>query len=149
MIVLLGICVLGQAQNQKAVRVNPNELKKAERISDGPIEFTLRNESLKSIPLWIPGVMNPNLSPKSSSGVGLRIGQKVYFKYKGKKEVLFEVKDSYDTRVIEVSKLVKDRGLQLEYDKKNKKNGRSETSMEDEEKKSRKKSKKSKKSKNK
>ena len=43
------------------------------------VPFTLRNNSLKSIPLKIPGVMNPNLSPMSNSGVDLAEGQKVYF----------------------------------------------------------------------
>lgn len=118
-IVLLCLGVGLQAQNQKAVRVDP-KAPKVDKAKQGPIEFTLRNNSLKSIPLWIPGVMNPNLSPMSNSGVGLKVGQKVYFKYRGKKEVLLVVEESYNTRVIEVSKLIKDRTLQLEKEKKNK-----------------------------
>lgn len=51
------------------------------------IPFTLRNSSLKSIPLIIPGVMNPNLSPMSNSGVALEIGQEIYYK-KGLKPIL-------------------------------------------------------------
>ncbi len=58
------------------------------------IEFTLLNTSNKSIPLFIPSVMNPNLSPYSSSGVSLKIGQEIIFKYKGKKRVLLEVSDA-------------------------------------------------------
>lgn len=118
-IVLLCLGVGLQAQNQKAVRVDP-KAPKVDKAKQGPIEFTLRNNSLKSIPLWIPGVMNPNLSPMSNSGVGLKVGQKVYFKYRGKKEVLLVVEESYNTRVIEVSKLIKDRTLQLDKEKKNK-----------------------------
>lgn len=41
------------------------------------IPMTFHNGSLKSIPLQIPGVMNPNLSPLSDSGVTLEVGQKV------------------------------------------------------------------------
>ena len=51
------------------------------------VQFTLHNSSLKSIPLIIPGVMNPNLSPMSNSGVALKKGQKIYYK-KGLKKVL-------------------------------------------------------------
>ena len=58
------------------------------------IPMTFHNGSLKSIPLQIPGVMNPNLSPLSDSGVTLEVGQKVFYfpnVKKGKKELLFEV----------------------------------------------------------
>jgi hypothetical protein len=55
------------------------------------IRFTLKNNSAQSIPLIIPNVMNPNLSPFSSSGVELVIGQKIFFKEKGKKYLLLIV----------------------------------------------------------
>ena len=58
------------------------------------IHMTFHNGSLKSIPLQIPGVMNPNLSPLSDSGVTLEVGQKVFYfpnGKKGKKDLLFEV----------------------------------------------------------
>jgi len=55
-------------------------LEKVEKIV---VSFTLRNSSLKSIPLKIPGVMNPNLSPDSNSVVSLKIGQKIFFRHKG------------------------------------------------------------------
>lgn len=51
------------------------------------VNFTLHNSSLKSIPLIIPGVMKPNLSPMSNSGVSLEMGQKIYYK-KGLERVL-------------------------------------------------------------
>lgn len=51
------------------------------------INFILHNPSLNSISLVIPGVMNPNLSPLSNSGVALKIGQKIFYK-KGEKEYL-------------------------------------------------------------
>jgi hypothetical protein len=62
------------------------------------IPMTFHNGSLKSIPLNIPGVMNPNLSPRSDSGIELEPGQKVlYFPNgkKGKKELLFEVNGTF------------------------------------------------------
>jgi hypothetical protein len=62
------------------------------------IPMTFHNGSLKSIPLNIPGVMNPNLSPRSDSGVTLEVGQKVFYfpnGKKGKKELLFEVDGTF------------------------------------------------------
>jgi hypothetical protein len=62
------------------------------------IPMTFHNGSLKSIPLNIPGVMNPNLSPISDSGVTLEVGQKVFYfpnGKKGKKELLFEVNGTF------------------------------------------------------
>ena len=60
--------------------------------------MTFHNGSLKSIPLNIPGVMNPNLFPISDSGVTLEVGQKVFYfpnVKKGKKELLFEVDGTF------------------------------------------------------
>jgi hypothetical protein len=57
------------------------------------VTFTLHNSSSESIPLVIPGVMNPNLSPMSNSGVALEIGQKIYYK-QGMKKVLILTVDS-------------------------------------------------------
>ena len=71
----------------KAVK---NEVSEDERY----ISFTLRNETLKSIPLVIPGVMNPNLSPKSNSGVRLKIGQEIKYKKGGRAHLLLVVDQS-------------------------------------------------------
>jgi hypothetical protein len=62
------------------------------------IPMTFHNGSLKSIPLNIPGVMNPNLFPLSNSGIELEPGQKVFYfpnGKKGKKELLFEVNGTF------------------------------------------------------
>jgi len=71
----------------KAVK---NEVGEDERY----ISFTLRNETLKSIPLVIPGVMNPNLSPQSNSGVRLKIGQEIKYKKGGRAHLLLIVDNS-------------------------------------------------------
>ena len=81
------------------------------------VSFTLRNNSLKSIPLLIPGVMNPNLSPKSNSGVTLKIGQEVLFRYKGKKRVLLVVDNKLEGQTIEVSKLLKEKKQEIDTQK--------------------------------
>ena len=47
-----------------------------DKKEDTYITFTLQNKTAKSIPLIIPSVMNPNLSPFSKSGVDLKVGQK-------------------------------------------------------------------------
>ena len=73
--------------------------------------MTFHNGSLKSIPLNIPGVMNPNLSPRSDSGVTLEVGQKVFYfpnGKKGKKELLFEVDNTFrkDT-ILQIDEIIK------------------------------------------
>ncbi len=58
------------------------------------ISFTLINPSAESIPLIIPNVMNPNLSPNSSSGVDLKVGQELLFKNGFKRYVLLTVDET-------------------------------------------------------
>ncbi|MFK8037610.1 MAG: hypothetical protein AB8B74_04920 [Crocinitomicaceae bacterium] len=77
------------------------------------IDFKLINPTTKSIPLVIPGVMNPNLSPNSSSGVNLKIGQKVYYKKNGRSKLLLivnkNIQEGDELNVAElISKLEKD-----------------------------------------
>jgi len=73
------------------------------------VSFKLTNPSAKSIPLKIPNVMNPNLSPFSTSGVDLKIGQKIYFKYRGKRRLLLEVSKENDGQSLNVAKLIRQR----------------------------------------
>jgi hypothetical protein len=81
------------------------------------VHFTFHNGSLKSIPLVIPTVMNPNLSPMSNSGVELKIGQNVYFYPNGKskkRELLFTVDDSFSqNQVLEIDQLIEKRKKEL------------------------------------
>lgn len=81
------------------------------------IRFTFHNGSLKSIPLVIPSVMNPNLSPLSNSGVSLNIGQNVYFYPNGtskKRELLFTVDESYhEDQVLEIDAMIEKRKKEL------------------------------------
>lgn len=72
------------------------------------INFTLHNSSLKSIPLVIPNVMNPNLSPISNSGVSLKMGQEIYYKKGLKKILILTVDENIKTGdKIDIAKLVK------------------------------------------
>jgi hypothetical protein len=91
------------------------------RINAQYIPMTFKNGSMKSIALVIPGVMNPNLSPMSTSGVSLKVGQKVYFSpegKKGKKELLFTVNSTFkkDT-VLQIDELIKIRKKELNLEK--------------------------------
>jgi hypothetical protein len=75
------------------------------------IPMTFHNGSLKSIPLNIPGIMNPNLSPLSNSGIELEPGQKIFYfpnGKKGKKELLFEVDNTFrkDT-ILQINEIIK------------------------------------------
>jgi len=81
------------------------------------IPMTFHNGSFFSIYLSIPGVMNPNLFPKSNSGVSLDAGQVVYFfpnGKNGKKEILFTVNFSWkrDT-ILQIDKIIKVRKKEL------------------------------------
>jgi len=78
------------------------------------VSFTLRNKSAKSIPLIIPTVMNPNLSPFSRSGVDLKVGQEILFKQKGKEYVLLTVDKSIEEgSEVDVAELLKQRKLEI------------------------------------
>ncbi|MFK8004810.1 MAG: hypothetical protein AB8H03_00505 [Saprospiraceae bacterium] len=77
------------------------------------VQLTLKNPTAKSISLWIPTVMNPNLSPFSTSGVRLRVGQKIYFKHKMRKKILLEVTKDYDEKSLNIAKLIRERKKEL------------------------------------
>jgi hypothetical protein len=92
-------------------------IQSASSVYGQSIQFTFHNGSLKSIPLVIPSVMNPNLSPLSNSGIELKIGQNVYFYPNGttkKRELLFKVDDSYQqNQVLEIDELIEKRKKEL------------------------------------
>lgn len=82
--------------------------------SASSVNFTLLNTSAKSIPLLIPSVMNPNLSPFSRSGVDLAFGQEILFRENGRKYVLLVVDDQIAPGAeIDVAKLLKQRKADL------------------------------------
>ena len=56
--------------------------------------FYLENNTAQRIPLIIPGVMNPKLSPFSRSGVNLKNGQKIFLDFNGKNILILNVTDS-------------------------------------------------------
>ena len=81
------------------------------------IPMTFHNGSFKSIPLIIPGLMNPNLSPKSNSGISLDVGQKVYFFPNGKKKnrvLLFIVNATFNKdTILQMDEIIEKRKNQL------------------------------------
>ena len=81
------------------------------------VNLTFRNNSLRSIPLQIPGVMNPNLSPRSNSGVTLEGGQEIYFKYRGRKTLLLRICDEKPGEVVLVNELIKKRTTELDTER--------------------------------
>ena len=83
-------------------------------LLEAGIPFTLRNNGLTAIPLEIPGVMNPNLSPMSNSGVELAIGQKIYFTYLGERCLLLEVDEALANTTVDVRKLIRQRRQELD-----------------------------------
>jgi len=92
-----------------------SEPQQADNFQTESISFTLHNSSAISIPLRIPGVMNPNLSPFSDSGVTLKVGQEIYFYPKGKKstlgkkQILLIVSEDLADKRIDVAKFIKEK----------------------------------------
>lgn len=78
------------------------------------VDFTLRNNSIRSIYLEIPGVMSPTLSPLASSGVGLSEGQKLFFFYKDERYELLTVTEALEGQKINVSRLIRLRKRELQ-----------------------------------
>lgn len=80
---------------------------------DASVPFVLKNRSLQSIYLEIPGVMNPNLSPMSNSGVELEVGQRLYFFHNEKKYLLLEVTEELRDQSVVVNRLIHQRKKEL------------------------------------
>lgn len=97
------------------VKVNESQVKPVQAGENPMIKsFTLENTTGKSIPLLIPSVMNPNLSPFSKSGVDLKVGQEILFREKGKKYVLLTVDEKIQNgATLNVSELIKDKKKEL------------------------------------
>jgi hypothetical protein len=104
-------------KNKTAIVIKIDAMERSKPI-DVPtikrVNFTLQNSSDKSIPLIIPTVMNPNLSPNSMSGVTLKMGQEVLFKVRGRKYVLLTVDESiHKDDILDVAKLLPKRKREL------------------------------------
>lgn len=86
-------------------------------LSDNHYAFTLRNNTAVSIPLHIPEVMNPNLSPFSNSSVDLKEGQEIFFYEHKKKYLLLTVTPEVEGKTLVVNELIKERRTALNLDK--------------------------------
>ncbi|PTM06411.1 MAG: hypothetical protein DA405_00295 [Bacteroidetes bacterium] len=87
-----------------------SDLTKAAKV----IPFTLRNSTARSIPLIIPDVMNPNLSPLSNSGVSLKVGQEILFREGFRNYLLLRVDESIEAgTVLDVAELLNRRKQEL------------------------------------
>lgn len=114
-----GKLVLKNPNNQDAsVAISYSEMEPGTIVDpkklDGYVSFSLMNDTAKSIPLLIPSVMNPNLSPFSRSGVDLKYGQKILFRHKGKRYTLLVVDETIKNGdKIKVGELLKQRKKEL------------------------------------
>jgi len=77
------------------------------------VSFVLRNNAEVSIPLEIPGFMNPNLSPNSNSSLTLDAGTEIYFRVNRKRYVLLTVDSTLDGDTLIVDALLMQRKLEL------------------------------------
>jgi len=86
----------------------------ASKKAENRVQFTLENKTLQSIPLIIPGVMNPNLSPFSRSGVDLKMGQRILFSENGKRHLLLTVDETVEEgAVVDVAALLQAKRKEL------------------------------------
>ena len=106
LLLISAVCILGACAKSPSALTKNSQVVKSE---SSKISFTLRNASDTSIPLLIPGVMNPNLSPNSDSGVTLKIGQEILYRKNVKSRVLLVVDESIEQgSVIEISQIYAD-----------------------------------------
>lgn len=77
------------------------------------VSLVLYNNTLKSVPLYIPGYMNPNLNPMSYSGVTLDEGQEIYFSENKKRYLLCTVTSEWQGDTIEMKSLLEQRKAEL------------------------------------
>ncbi len=99
--------ITNKGDKEAKVKVTFEETVKPKALKNS-VDITLENKSAKSIPLIIPSVMNPNLSPFSKSGVDLKIGQKIFFKNKGRKILLLEITDDIKNGdVLDIAALIR------------------------------------------
>ena len=68
--------------------------KKKKTVVDRTVGFYLLNTTAQTLPILIPGIMNPKLTPFSKSGVELPWGQKILLKTPGKDLLLLTVTDT-------------------------------------------------------
>ncbi|MGD2003870.1 MAG: hypothetical protein PVK00_03665 [Flavobacteriales bacterium] len=107
--------ISNNTSSKAEIAINPISLPAPEENpEDLYISFTLRNETAQSIPLIIPGVMNPNLSPFSNSGVRLKIGQQINFRQGLKTYTLLTVSpDVEEGAFLEIGALLKEKKIEL------------------------------------
>ena len=74
------------------------------------------NQSLQSIPLEIPGVMNPKLVPMSQSTVDIPAGTTIYFFHKKNRYELITIKPGMEKRIV-VNELINQRKQALKLEK--------------------------------
>lgn len=103
-----------QKMGKLNITVREMQVKKTVSNSNQLISFTLINPSEKSIPLIIPNVMNPNLSPNSSSGVDLKIGQELLFRNGLKRYTLLTVDENIkEGQEVDVYQILQQRKKEL------------------------------------
>lgn len=84
-------------------------------LEEPHVTFILRNSSTSSIPIYIPSVMNPNLSPLSNSGVKLKMGQEIFFEHDGKLQLLLTVDETIKQgEKVDIARLVKEKKDELD-----------------------------------
>ncbi|MEL7146379.1 MAG: hypothetical protein AAFO69_08425, partial [Bacteroidota bacterium] len=64
--------------------------------------------------LYIPGLPNPSLAPKTIIGADLVKGQRIFFKYQGTQYLLLTVNEKMQNKRVDICQLIKQRIAQIE-----------------------------------
>ena len=78
------------------------------------IPVTFRNNSVESINLFIPGLPNPTLAPKTIMGADLAKGQRIFFTHEGTQYLLLTVSEEMENKRVDICSLIKERINQIE-----------------------------------
>jgi hypothetical protein len=111
-IILISAALLGQPYPSKSHTPLETPVETTLKKAVNWVPLKLLNNSLKSIPLEIPGVMNPNLNPLSESNVSIPQGTVIYFFVKKKKYPLLTVSSDLNKEII-VDEVIKKRKIEL------------------------------------
>jgi hypothetical protein len=78
-----------------------------------PVSLKVRNTSLFPVRADIPGLMQANFLPFSTSYAGVPVGQEIYFDFEGKRTLLLRIESAERNQEIIINEVVAKRRAEL------------------------------------
>jgi hypothetical protein len=85
-----------------------------EQAEPFPISLKIRNTSLFPVAVDIPGLMQANFLPLSTSGASVPVGQELYFKFEGERTLLTRIEGTERVQEIVINEVVAKRRAALQ-----------------------------------